>query len=87
MHPKTRSGIWGEGTSLLKHCFLLLTIEGMGCPMPACGPFAGYLTYPFQNQEVNSHEEGSNATNLMRECKGRELVKPALSLFWNGYAK
>jgi hypothetical protein len=38
---------------------------------------AGYLAYPFQNQEANSREEDIIATNLMRECKGKELVKPS----------
>jgi hypothetical protein len=51
------------------------------------GTCAGYLAYPFQHQEVNGHEEDSIITNLMRECKEKELAKPSLSLFWNGYAK
>jgi Glyoxalase/Bleomycin resistance protein/Dioxygenase superfamily len=50
--------------------------------VPDCSACAGYLGYLFQYQKVNSHEEDSIATNLMRECKGKELVKPALALFW-----
>jgi hypothetical protein len=38
-------------------------------PQESC---AGHLEYPFQNQEINSHEEDSIATTLMREYKGKE---------------
>jgi hypothetical protein len=49
---------------------------------------AGYLGYPFKNQEVNSPAGNLNATYLMqklqRKRKGRSIIS---ALFWNGYPK
>jgi hypothetical protein len=46
---------------------------------------AGYLGYPFKNQEVNSPVGNLNATYLMqklqRKRKGRSIMS---ALFWNG---
>jgi hypothetical protein len=46
---------------------------------------AGYLGYPFKNQEVNSPARNLNATYLMqklqRKRKGRSIFS---ALFWNG---
>jgi len=35
----------------------------------------GYLTYPFQNQEVNSHAGNFNETYLERRLKRKTLVE------------
>jgi hypothetical protein len=40
----------------------------------AYNPCADYVANPFQDQEVNSHEEDSIATHLMRECKERAYL-------------
>ncbi len=49
---------------------------------------AGYLAYPFQNQEVNSHTGNLNTTYLMRRLPRKRTGIAILSaLFWNGYAK
>jgi hypothetical protein len=48
-------------------------------------PCAGYLGYPFKNQEVNNPARNLNATYLMqklqRKRKGRSIIS---ALFWNG---
>jgi len=49
---------------------------------------AGYLGYPFQNQEVNSHAGNLNDTYLERRLQRKTLVELSLALFiWNGYPK
>jgi hypothetical protein len=49
---------------------------------------AGYLAYPFQNQEVNSHAGNLNTTYLMRRLPRKRTGRAIFStLFWNGYAK
>jgi thiaminase/transcriptional activator TenA len=48
----------------------------------------GYLGYPFQNQEVNSHAGNLNDTYLERRLQRKTLVELSVALFiWNGYAK
>jgi hypothetical protein len=54
-----------------------VALQGGGGVGVVRGNCASYLAYPFQQQEVNSHEEDSITPNLMRECKEKELVKPS----------
>ena len=41
----------------------------------------GYLTYPFQNQEVNSHAGNLKPPIWCVDWKEKELVEPSLPLF------
>jgi|GraSoiStandDraft_46_1057282.scaffolds.fasta_scaffold27193_2 hypothetical protein len=60
--------------------FLLPSTHLRGC--------AGYLAYPFHNQEVNSHTGNFNNAYLMRKFSRKRTGRAILSaLFWNGYAK
>jgi hypothetical protein len=43
---------------------------------------AGYLVYPFQNQEVNSHTGNLDATYLMHRLQRKKPVKRSLALFF-----
>jgi hypothetical protein len=54
----------------------------------ADGACAGYLAYPFQNQEINSPAGNLNDTYLERRLQRKTLVELSLALFiWNGNAK
>jgi len=51
-------------------------------------PCAGYLAYPFQNQEINNHAGNLNDTSLECRLQRKILVELSLALFiWNGCAR
>jgi hypothetical protein len=45
-------------------------------------PCAGYLAYPFQNQEVNSYTGNLYATYCFINCKEKEPVEPSLAFYF-----
>jgi SAM-dependent methyltransferase len=56
--------------------------------LPYADHCAGYLVYPFQNQEINSHARNLKPSIWCVDWKEKELVEPSLPLlFWNGYTK
>ena len=48
---------------------------------------AGYVAYPFQNQEVNNQAGNLSATYLMQKLQRKRIGRSIMStLFGNGYA-